>query len=43
MAEDLKKKQEEQLQDEQLDEVAGGGASKFMFNCLTPQDGTPVV
>ena len=25
MAEDLKKKNEEQLQEEQLDEVAGGG------------------
>ena len=44
MADDLKKKQnEEQLQDEQLDEAAGGQASKFMFHGVNPQEGTPVV
>ena len=30
MAEDLKKKQEEQLQDEQLDEVSGGTSPVFI-------------
>ena len=31
MAEDLKKKQPEELQDEQLDDVTGGGRYPFMF------------
>ena len=30
MAEDLKKKKEEQLKDEQLDEVSGGNAPVFI-------------
>ena len=32
MAEDLKKQQEEQLQDEQLNEVSGGGWMEFKLS-----------
>ena len=43
MAEDLKKKQEEQLQDEQLDEVAGGSPTYIKPENVAKIEGkTPV-
>ena len=36
MAEDLKKKQPEQLNDEQLDDVTGGGRYHVMGNDVGP-------